>query len=122
MIKHLNAETFKEKVFNYDENKEWNYKGNKPCVIDFYADWCAPCKTMVPTLEELSEEYDGKVDIFKIDTEKEQELSQIFGIQSIPTLLFVPVEGMPQMARGALPKDAFVKAFKDVFNIEAPVN
>ncbi len=122
MIKHLNTETFKEKIFNYDENKEWNYKGNKPCVIDFYADWCAPCKTLVPILEELSEEYDDKVEIFKIDTEKEQELSQIFGIQSIPTLLFVPVEGMPQMAKGALPKDAFVKAFKDVFNIEAPVN
>ncbi len=122
MIKILNAETFKEKVFNYEENKEWNYKGNKPCVIDFYADWCAPCKTLVPTLEELAEEYDGKVDIFKIDTEKEQELSRIFGIQSIPTLLFVPVEGMPQMAKGALPKDAFVKAFKDVFNIEAPVS
>ncbi len=122
MIEHLDTESFKEKVFNYEESKEWSYKGDKPCVIDFYADWCAPCKTLVPTLEELAEEYDGKVNIYKIDTEKERELSEVFGIQSIPTLLFVPVEGMPQMARGALPKDAFVKAFEEVFKIDAPAN
>ena len=119
MIKHLDAKTFKEEIFNYEENQEWQYKGERPCVIDFYADWCAPCKSLTPVIEELAEEYEGKVDFYKIDTENEKELAQIFGIQSIPTLLFVPLEGMPQMARGALPKESFVKAFKDVFNIEA---
>jgi len=118
MIEHLNKESFKEKVFNFDNNKEWKFEGSKPCLIDFYADWCAPCKMVTPILEELSEEYDGKIDIYKIDTEKEQELAGLFGIQSIPSLLFVPKEDQPQMAMGALPKDSFVKAIKDVLKVE----
>ncbi len=118
MIEHLNKESFKEKVFNFDNNKEWKFEGSKPCLIDFYADWCAPCKMVTPILEELSEEYDGKINIYKIDTEKEQELAGLFGIQSIPSLLFVPKEDQPQMAMGALPKDSFVKAIKDVLKVE----
>ena len=118
MTEHLTAETFKEKVFNYEENKEWKFEGDLPCMIDFYADWCAPCKMVAPVLEELSDEYDGKVNIYKVNTEQERELSSAFGIQSIPSLLFVPKEGQPQMAMGALPKDTFKQAIKDVLKVE----
>ena len=118
MIEHLTAETFKEKVFNYSINKEWKFEGEKPCMIDFYADWCMPCKMVAPILEELQQEYDGKLNIYKVDTEVERELAGIFGIQSIPSLLFVPKDGQPQMAMGALPKDTFKKAIKDVLNVE----
>jgi thioredoxin len=118
MTEHLTVDTFKEKVFNFEENKEWKFEGEKPCVIDFYADWCGPCKMVAPILEELSEEYDGKLDIFKVNTEEQKELSAIFGIQSIPSLLFVPKDGQPQMAMGALPKDTMEQAFKDVLKVE----
>jgi thioredoxin 1 len=118
MTEHLTADTFKEKVFNFEENKEWKFEGEKPCLIDFYADWCGPCKMVAPVLEELSEEYDGKLNIYKVNTEEQRELSAIFGIQSIPSLLFVPKEGQPQMAMGALPKDTLEKAFKDVLKVE----
>jgi thioredoxin len=118
MIEHLTAQTFKEKVFNYEINKEWKFEGDKPCMIDFYADWCGPCKMVAPILEELATEFEGKMNIFKVNTEEERELAQVFGIQSIPSLLFIPVEGQPQMAMGALPKDTFKKAFKDVLNVE----
>jgi thioredoxin 1 len=117
MLEHLTAETFKQKVFNYELNKEWKFEGTKPAVIDFYADWCGPCKMVAPILEELSSEYAGKIDIYKVNTEDERELSSVFGIQSIPSILFVPVNGQPQMAMGALPKDTFKKAFTDVFNV-----
>ena len=118
MTEHLTATTFKEKVFNFETNKDWKFEGEIPCVIDFYADWCGPCKTVAPILEELSEEFDGKLNIYKVDTEAERELAGMFGIQSIPSLLFVPRDGQPQMAMGALPKDSFKKAFKDVLNVE----
>lgn len=118
MLEHLTKETFKEKVFNYEVNKEWKFEGDKPVLIDFYADWCAPCRMVAPILEELSLEYSGKLNIYKINTEEERELSSLFGIRSIPSLLFVPKEGQPQMAMGALPKDTFVKAIKEVLNVE----
>lgn len=118
MTEHLTKETFLSKVFNYEVNKEWKFEGEKPCLIDFYADWCGPCKTVAPILEELATEFDGKLDIYKIDTEKEVELASVFGIRSIPSLLFVPKSGQPQMAAGALPKDTLVQAFKEVLGIE----
>lgn len=118
MIEFLTLDTFKEKVFNFEQNKEWKFEGDLPCIIDFYADWCGPCKMVAPILEELSEEYKGKVNVYKVDTEDQRELAGMFGIQSIPSLLFVPKDGQPQMAMGALPKDTFKKAFKDVFNVE----
>jgi thioredoxin 1 len=118
MIEHLTVETFKEKVFNYETNKDWKFEGELPCLIDFYADWCGPCRMVAPVLEELAKEYDGKLNIYKIDTEKERELAALFRVQSIPSLLFVPAEGQPQMAMGALPKDTFKKAFKDVLKVE----
>jgi thioredoxin 1 len=117
MTEHLTLDTFKEKVFNFEINKEWKFEGEKPCLIDFYADWCGPCKMVAPILEELSEEYDGRLDIYKVNTEEQRELSALFGIQSIPSLLFVPKEGQPQMAMGALPKDTLQKAFKDVLKV-----
>lgn len=120
MIEHLTKETFQEKVFNWEANKEWKFEGTLPTVIDFYADWCGPCKTVAPILEELSKEYDGKVNIYKVDTEDQKELAGVFGIQSIPSILFVPTEGQPQMAQGALPKETFIKAFTDVFKVEEP--
>lgn len=118
MVEHLTAETFKEKVFDYVNNKEWKYSGDKPCLIDFYANWCGPCKMVAPVLDELSKEYGDKLDIFKVDTEAERELSAVFGIQSIPSFLFVPMNGQPQMAMGALPKDTFEKAIKEVLSVE----
>jgi len=117
MATHLTKETFKSKVFDYETEKDWNFKGENPAVIDFYADWCQPCKMVAPILEELSDEYKGKVDIYKVNTEQEQELAAAFGIQSIPSLLFVPKDGKPQMARGALPKKQFVQAFTDIFGV-----
>jgi thioredoxin len=118
MVEHLTTQTFKEKVFNYEENKEWKFEGDMPCMIDFYADWCQPCKMVAPILEELSTEYDGKINIYKVNTEEERELSAVFGIQSIPSLLFVPKDGQPQMAQGALPKETFKKAIGDVLKVE----
>jgi len=113
-MEHLTKETFLEKVFNYEKNKEWTYEGDKPCLIDFYADWCQPCKMVAPILEELSKEYEGKVNIYKVDTEAQQELAGAFGIKSIPSMLFCPMEGQPQMAQGALPKDSLIKAIDEV--------
>jgi len=113
MVEHLTKQTFLEKVFNYEKEKEWKFEADVPCVIDFYADWCAPCKMVAPIMEELSEEYAGQVNFYKIDTDAEQELAGIFGIQSIPSLLFVPREGMPQMAIGALPKNKLKQAIDE---------
>ncbi len=102
----LTAELFKKEVFDYTTEKEWKYKGDKPAIIDFYADWCGPCKMVAPILEELSEEYKDKVIIYKVDTEVEQELSAVFQIRSIPSILFIPMDKQPMMQAGALPKSA----------------
>ncbi|MEN9445188.1 MAG: hypothetical protein RIS47_2079 [Bacteroidota bacterium] len=117
MIEHLNVETFKSKVFNWDNSKEWKYEGQLPCLIDFYADWCQPCKMVAPILEQLQTEYNGKIQIYKVNTEEEQEIAQMFGIQSIPSLLFVPTDGQPQMAQGALPIDTFRQAIGEVLKV-----
>jgi len=114
MTEHLTKETFLEKVFNYETNKEWKFEGKLPCLIDFYADWCGPCKMVAPILEELSEEYAGKINIYKIDTEAQQELAGAFGIRSIPSLLFCPADGQPQMAMGALPKQTLKQVIDEV--------
>ena len=117
-MKFLTKETFLKKVFDYENKTEWEFQGDKPCIIDFYADWCGPCKMIAPIMEELSKEFDGKVDIFKIDTEAEQELAGAFGIRSIPSVLFVPKNDKPQMSVGALPKEGYVQAIKDVLGVE----
>ncbi|MCF8294578.1 MAG: thioredoxin [Bacteroidales bacterium] len=116
-LEHLTKATFQEKVFNWEQNKEWKYEGQVPCLIDFYADWCSPCKMVAPILEELQKEYGDKLVIYKVNTENERELAGVFGIQSIPSLLFVPMNEQPQMAMGALPKDTFKKAIADVLKV-----
>ena len=118
MTENLTKETFLEKVFNFEKNEEWTFEGKRPAVIDFYADWCGPCKALAPVLEKLSEEYEGKIDIYKIDTEAEQELAAAFGIRSIPSMLFCPAEGAPQMANGALPKPELERIIADVLKVE----
>jgi thioredoxin len=118
IMEHLTKETFKQKVFDYEDDKESKFKGDKPCIIDFYADWCAPCKMVAPILEELAKDYEGKVDIYKVNTEEQGELAQAFGIMSIPSILFVPKDGKPQMAQGALPKKSFEESIKTVLKVE----
>lgn len=113
-VVHLTAQDFKEKVFNYETNTEWKYEGSIPAIVDFYADWCAPCKMVAPILEDLAMEYSGKIMVYKVDTENEQELASVFGIQSIPTILFIPREGQPQAAMGALPRQTFETVIQDV--------
>jgi len=98
---HLTKQDFLAKVMNYEKNTtEWVYEGDLPALIDFYADWCGPCKIAAPVLDELAKEYEGRIHIYKVDTEKERELSGVFGIQSIPAFLFVPKEGKPTMSSG----------------------
>ena len=118
MTELLTKETFLEKVFDYEKNKEWTFEGDVPCIIDFYADWCGPCKAIAPVLEALSEEYKGKINIYKVDTEKEQELSAAFAIRSIPSMLFCPAEGQPQMTQGALPKQQLEQIIEDVLKVK----
>ena len=113
-MEHLTKETFKEKVFDFEKNKDWKFEGQLPCLIDFYADWCGPCKMVAPILEELSEEYKGRLKIYKVDTEDQQELAAAFGIRSIPSMLFCPSDGQPQMAQGALPKPSLKQAIEEV--------
>lgn len=117
-MEHLTKETFLQKVFDYENNTEWKFAGKLPCIIDFYADWCGPCKMVAPIMEELSKDYDGKVDIYKINTEEEQELAAAFGISSIPSVLFCPVDDKPRMAVGAMPKGSYEKAIEDIFGVK----
>jgi len=106
---------FLKKIMNYEKNPtQWVFEGDKPCIVDFYADWCGPCKMVAPILEKLDKEYAGKVDIYKIDTEVEQELSSVFGIRSIPSMLFCPMDEQPQMSAGALPKPSLVQMINDI--------
>lgn len=117
MTENLTKESFLEKVFNFEENKEWKFEGQVPAIIDFYADWCGPCKMIAPILEQLSEEYGDKITIYKVDTEAEPELSAAFGIRSIPSMLFCPMEEQPQMANGALPKPELERIIGDVLKV-----
>jgi thioredoxin len=120
-MEHLTKKTFLEKIFDYENKTQWEFQGDKPCIIDFYADWCGPCKMVAPIMEELSHEYEGLVDIYKIDTEVEQELASVFGIRSIPSVLFIPVKDQPKMAVGAMPKEGYQTAIKDIFGINPPI-
>ncbi len=114
-VTHLTKAEFLAKVMNYEKNpQEWIYLGDKPCLIDFYASWCGPCKRLAPILGELAQEYAGEIYIYKIDTEKERELAAVFGVRSIPTLLFCPMGENPQIAQGALPKEQLKEAIDKV--------
>lgn len=114
-IVHLTKAEFLNKVYNYEANPdEWKYKGDKPCLVDFYATWCGPCKALAPVLEELSKEYEGKIYIYKVDVDKEEELAATFGIRSIPTLLWIPKDGKPTVTQGAMPKMELKKTIDEL--------
>jgi thioredoxin 1 len=115
-MENLTTTTFKSKVFDYE--KEYKYLGELPCIIDCYADWCVPCQRLSPILEELSKEYEGKINIYKVNTESESELSSVFQIRSIPTLIFIPMEGQPQIANGLVPKDKLKEIISDVLKVK----
>lgn len=117
-MEKLDKQAFVEKVFDYENEKEWKYRGQLPAIVDFYADWCGPCKMVAPILEKVAAEYAGKLQVYKVDTDKEQELAGAFGIQSIPSLLFIPASGQPQMARGAMDRAGFEKAIAEVLGVK----
>lgn len=102
-VTEMTKEMFKDKVMDYENNpQEWNFKGDKPAIIDFYATWCGPCKMTAPNVEKIAEEYDGKIDVYKVDVDQQEELAAMFGIQSIPTILFIPKDGTPAKSVGAM--------------------
>jgi thioredoxin 1 len=109
----MTTQDFKDKVFNYETEQDWKYQGTLPAIIDFYADWCGPCKMVAPILEDLSNEYEGRIIVYKVNTDMEQELSSVFGIQSIPTFLFIGADGEPAMQPGALPKHVFRQVIEE---------
>jgi thioredoxin 1 len=117
-MEQLTKDTFKEKIFDFEAETEWMYKGDLPAIIDFYADWCGPCKMVAPVLQELSDEYQGRVNIYKVNTDQEREIAGAFGIQSIPSILFIPLGDKPQMAAGAMPKNTFQEIIKDVLKVQ----
>ena len=108
-VVYLTTEQFRERIFDYKADKEWNYRGNKPCVIDFYTTWCGPCKRLAPIMEEMSQKYCDQVKFYKADTERERELAYVFGISSIPQVLYIPVTGKPMLLKGLYPKEEIVK-------------
>lgn len=114
----LTNEVFKQKVFNYEVNKSWKFEGNLPVIIDFYATWCGPCRQLSPIVEELAKKYDGKIIVYKVDTDKEPQLAQSMGIQSLPTLLFIPVKGQPRSSIGAVPRETLEKAIHEVLLVK----
>ena len=111
---HLDEAGFKAKVYDFDKSKTWKYEGNTPAIVDFYADWCGPCRYVAPFLEQLANEYGTKIKVYKVNTDKEQQLSASLGIQNLPTIIFIPQNGQPQTSMGAIPKETLVKAINDV--------
>jgi thioredoxin 1 len=114
----LTNDTFKQLVYNYEKNKEWKFEGTKPVIIDFNASWCPPCRQLSPIVEEIAKEYSGKVVVYKVDTDKEQQLAQSMGVTGLPTLLFIPVKGKPQLSVGFIPKEKLVKAINEVLLVK----
>ncbi len=118
MTEHLTKDTFVSKVFDFEKSQEWKFEGNVPAIIDFWAEWCGPCKMISPVLEEISKEYEGKLNVYKVNVDQEIDVASAFGIQSIPSLLFIPMNERPRMAAGAMPKAGLVKLVKDVLKVE----
>lgn len=114
-VMNLTKADFLNKIANYETNPtEWKFLGERPAIIDFYATWCGPCKMLAPVLEELAKEYNGKIDIYKVNVEDEEELASVFNIRSVPSILFIPMNGAPQMAQGAMPKPSLKDAIENV--------
>jgi len=118
MTENLTKEAFVTKVFDYEKNSEWKFEGTVPTIIDFWAEWCGPCKMISPVLEEISKQYEGKLNVYKVNVDEENDLAAAFGIQSIPSLLFIPLNEKPRLSVGALPKAGILKIVKDVLKIE----
>ena len=112
-VRYLTTSQFSERVFDYKNNKDWKFKGDKPCVIDFYTTWCGPCKRLAPIMEELSQTYCDQVVFYKVDTERERELAYLFGINSIPQVLYIPMEGKPMLLQGLYPKENIVQIIEE---------
>ena len=121
MPEQLTTADFKKKVFDFEGNTEWVYQGELPCIVDFYADWCGPCKMVAPVLEQISKDYAGKLEVYKVNTDEEPDVAQAFGIQSIPSLLFVPKNGKPRMAVGAQPRKEIERVIGEVLEVQRPV-
>ena len=114
-VQNLTIADFKKQVMDFEANpQEWKYLGDKPAIIDFYATWCGPCKATAPVLEKIAEKYDGRINVFKVDVDKEQELAALFGVRSIPSLLFIPMSEKPQMATGAMMQNDFERAIANI--------
>lgn len=113
----INAQDFKQKVFDYTANKDWKFAGGRPCIVDFSASWCGPCKMLAPVLEQLSADYAGKLDVYKVDIDQEPELASVFGIQSVPTMLFIPLTGKPAMTSGAMPRESLTKVISEKLGV-----
>ena len=112
-VVYITTAQFQERIFDYKSEKDWKYKGTKPCVIDFYTTWCGPCKRLAPIMEELSQTYCDQVTFYKADTERERELAYVFGISSIPQVLYIPTEGKPMLLKGLYPKEEIVKIINE---------
>ena len=112
-VEPLTNDQFKEKIWNYDTDKEWKYLGDKPAIIDLYATWCGPCKRLAPILEEIQKEYGSKIQIYKVDTDKEKQLSNLFNVSSIPLMVFIPKKGEPYLVTGLRPKEQLVEIIND---------
>lgn len=119
IVQEMNAEMFRQRVTDYVSTpNEWNFKGDKPAIIDFYATWCGPCKMMSPIVDEMAEKYSGKIDVYKVDIDRQEELAALFGIRSIPTFVFIPADSLPQKSIGAMSKVQFEDAIRSVLKVE----
>jgi thioredoxin 1 len=113
-VMQLSTESFKKLVYNFDENKEWKYEGSMPAIVDFYADWCPPCRQLSPIVEEIAKEYQGKIVVYRVNTDREKQLTESLGITNLPTLLYIPAAGKPQATLGAIPKASIIKTINKV--------